>query len=280
MSECAVKAPIVGAATTEPADPNKPCINSKHFSVLKDIAKKEKIASDSVIDSSDYAGIVAIFLDYLKLQNERDIWVHHLIHKYIGSATSNAIKLVHYKVPGPAGTNALLNNFNIDAVTKGYELKSPTLFKKRFKALGFEMIDFAKNPRSALMNFPFDTKDWDCVGIVLNSDVSSGPGKHWFTLYVELGGPVLNIEYFNSSSRLPYEEIIEFYNYLKGKYPKLEVRLNTVVKQRIQESKTECGMFSIIYIIGRLEGKPPEFFAKNNVTDDDMYRYRRIIFKE
>lgn len=295
-SECAVQVPIVTGNVSELAarletdgnqtytqlsgNNNATCIDAEQFAILKQIALREKIAPGNMIKRIDYAGIVNMFLDYLKITNERDIWRHHVVQKYIGPQMGERIKLTAYKVPGPSDSNRLLNNFNIDAVLQSYALRSQSMFGKRFCALTFEMIDFANNPHSALWNFDYNTSKWDCMGIVLNSDVSTGPGKHWFSLYVELGKPEINIEYFNSSSRLPYEEIIAYYEKVKRDHPNRQVTLQTVVKHRIQESRTECGMFSIIYIIGRLEGNPPDLYIRKQLSDNDMYKYRKIIFAQ
>jgi Ulp1 family protease len=56
------------------------------------------------------------------------------------------------------------------------------------------------------------------------------------------------------------------------------VTLRAVPKQ-LQTSRTECGVWSIMYIKSRLEGHPPNWFYKNKTTDKDIENFRKYLFR-
>lgn len=262
------------------------CVNINIIKALKDFMVSEKLEEPNIIKILSPEELVLNLMSKLGVVNERDIWKNEKIIKKFGRGVSYNILKKNYKVDGPSNTTNLLNNHNIDNVLETYVLKGPELYHNRFLHLPFQMIDFWEN-KTELARIDFmNLSKYDSVGVVLNSDFSYGPGKHWFAIYIDLSEmrrqKKLVIEYFNSSGRMPYEQIIEYYENLKEdyarKYPDIDVELKVVVNERIQESKTECGMFSLIFIIGRIEGKSVQFFSKKNVTDEDMIRYRKIIF--
>lgn len=47
---------------------------------------------------------------------------------------------------------------------------------------------------------------------------------------------------------------------------------------RHQQSKTECGLYSLFYIFARLNGVPYEYFMKNPVPDQLMFEFRQVLF--
>lgn len=263
------------------------CINVNIIKALKDFMCSEKLEDPNIVKILGPEELILNLMNKLGVINERDIWKNEKIIRRFGRGVSYNILKKNYKVNGPSNTTNLLNNHNIDNVLETYVLKGPDLYHNRFLHLPFQMIDFMEQ-KTELSNVDFikAADEYDSIGVVLNSDFSYGPGKHWFALYVDLDklrkDKKLVLEYFNSSGRMPYDQIIEYYEKLKKewlvKYPDISVELKIVVNERIQESKTECGMFSLIFIIGRIEGKSTDFFSKKNISDADMIRYRKIIF--
>lgn len=273
--------------TNPKVQPDGVCININLVKRLRDFMISENMENSSLINTLSPEDLILNLMNKLNVINERDIWKHPKIINRFGRGVSYNILKKSYKTDGPANTTNLLSNHNIDGVLESYVLKSPELYGNRFLHLPFQMIDFwEKKTELAKIDY-MELKDrYDSIGVVLNSDYSYGPGKHWFAIYVDLStlrnNNKLILEYFNSSGRMPYEQIIEYYEEIKTKYamkyPGIEVVLKIIVEERIQESKTECGMFSLIFIIGRIEGKSAEFFNKKNITDADMIRYRKLIF--
>jgi hypothetical protein len=225
----------------------------------------------------------------LGVESEYEVWMNPEFQRFISyDVTQKMLKL--FKPKGPAGSTMLLNNVNIDAVMQRWMAGSREMFGKRFKHIPFQMIDFI-NSSNELSNLDLDElrKSYDCFGVVLNSDVSSGPGKHWFCIYCDLGtsagqpksqSQTIDLEYFNSSARPPYVNIICWFEDLRRKYisaGKLgEIQLVPVIKKTIQRSRTECGMWSLMYIKSRLLGFGTDYLTRFN--DADMIALRDNIF--
>jgi hypothetical protein len=47
---------------------------------------------------------------------------------------------------------------------------------------------------------------------------------------------------------------------------------------RHQQSKTECGLYSLFYVFARLNGVPYDYFMKNPVPDQLMFEFRQLLF--
>ena len=62
-----------------------------------------------------------------------------------------------------------------------------------------------------------------------------------------------------------------------GKPPEIII----VSSNELQKSDSECGVFSLWYILSRLEGKPVSNFKNVNMgpKDEKMIEYRKWLFK-
>jgi len=179
----------------------------------------------------------------------------------------------------------------------------------------FQMIDFADQPRSALRTFDFARELLQggkrCFSVIINTDKTGGRGKHWFCMFFDFRAlsdadvtqlarnaaalPAqralvhrftrsCTIEYFNSSARaVPYAEIQQFgqqlVKRLLSELPGINVHFVTAARSRQQYSKSECGMYSLVYIWRRLEGVPFTHFLLWRITDEDMHVARRHFWR-
>lgn len=191
------------------------------------------------------------------------------------------------KPTGPADSTNLLNQYNIDEVLQDFSMaslnKDTHFVNIPFYHIPFDMRDFAKANKSVLnsLNFKQLIKNgFKTFGCVLNTDVWSGPGKHWVCIFGECKGKNVNIEYFNSSSNglSEFIEIDEWVNRKKKEFPDLNISIKEVVEDEIQKSETECGVWCLCYIKCRLEGKPHNYFMKKNVSDDEITQARKYLF--
>lgn len=113
--------------------------------------------------------------------------------------------------------NTCLDNFQIDNTLKQWELESGENMTMRFKAIPYQMIDFAKYDTELVhldMNELHD-QDYQSFGVVINTDVTTGRGKYWFCLYGDMSGVGSKddpwyIEYFNPHGNLPMNEVIDW----------------------------------------------------------------------
>lgn len=234
--------------------------------------------------------IVETLKDMLNVESESGIWNHSEFRRYVDTRLADNILKENFKPKGPGtwGSTALLDNFNIDESLQQWAKVGPTVFKKKFHHIPFQMIDFEdRKTELATTYFPDIVKNYDCFGVVLNTDVSTGPGKHWFCIYGDFtkkgsSEDPHTLEFFNSSGNPPTSEV---HNWLESTQHQIlkdtgkRCKIVIAAPKRLQDSKTECGMWSLLYIQSRLKGYPPNWFYKVKVNDNDMIELRKHLFR-
>lgn len=235
---------------------------------------------------SDGEDVIKKIKRYLDVKRESHIWEHPLFRAWYGDSEANDILVRKFKPRGPAHDTSLLSNFNIDETLASWERLSEMLFDKKLKHYSFHMIDFAKYNRE-LNNV--DIKElmklgYNALTCVLNTDVSTGRGKHWFCIYVDMMhtgdkcDPVV-IEFFNSSGYQPRKEMVDWFRKVINTAKPLCVVYKKSLRKRIQFTNTECGVWCLAYIKSRLHDKEPEWFEKM-ITDDDIIKFRKHLFRD
>jgi hypothetical protein len=99
--------------------------------------------------------------------------------------------------------------------------------------------------------------------IIINTDVSSGPGKHWVAITINSR----NSEYFDSFGLPPiHVHIIKFLNKFDG------YCYNNITLQNI--NSTTCGNYCVVYVSLRCRGykynQILEIFNKNTLVNDKI----------
>ncbi len=193
-----------------------------------------------------------------------------------------------FKIDGPRDTS-LLSNINIDRTLQQWV----HLFKN-FLPYNFNMLDYydhsirdgyvTNHPDTlATRDMALDVyaKGYRTMACVINSDVYSGAGKHWMTLFVDMRQSPATVEFFNSSGNSPGAS---WRNWMDKTKTQLEVSANLSVKlvtdlnRHQQHSRSECGVYSLYYIWHRLNGYSPDYFKYNDVPDSVMLAFRQHLF--
>mgnify|MGYP006338950131 FL=1 len=249
----------------------------------------------TVVGQGNPEEIIARAKQITKTSTERDAIIAlqgKLGHEFVAAETISV-----HKIAGPTSA-ALLSNTNIDTLLKQWTIAFPDFF-----AYNFNMLDYARNSfrDGAVIPSPdtlatISVADLYRIGhfrraaCVINSDVYTGEGKHWMVLYVDMsvgsgsGGDSegsATVEFFNSSGNAPAPEWI---NWLEKSRSQLEdigikceiIRVSTL---RHQDSKSECGVYSLFYIWARLHGVPYSYFSKK-IPDKIMFEFRQHIFTD
>jgi len=180
-----------------------------------------------------------------------------------------------------------LNNGDIEAVMKQYEEAYPF-----FKFMGVAPIDFSA-PDPYIENNGSDLTDGKCVvdsfcrvnlkemkskgktiiGTVFNLDPHYKGGSHWVSLVITEEG----VYYFDSYGYKPPEQIARFMRSLILQNPSLKLGF---CKRRFQYRNTECGMYSLYFIIRMITGTPFKEFCKHSIPDAVMLKFRKVLFRE
>ena len=114
---------------------------------------------------------------------------------------------------------------------------------------------------------------------MFNLDKHYEPGSHWVALYGDFD-KINKIYYFDSTGYSEPAEVTNLMNKLKNQAKdKLnkDVELHVNVK-RHQYKNTECGVYSVNFILNLLKGKKYEDIIENVITDDEMEKNRYKLF--
>jgi hypothetical protein len=134
-------------------------------------------------------------------------------------------------------------------------------------------------PSDFYTKIPFKTSDlhkYNQVGIIFNLDTHDMPGSHWVAFLVD--NVTKRIEYFDSTGDYPNKYISKFIEKIRldKKLKDYDVKINTNVHQ---QENTECGVYSIYYIIHRLLGYTFEDISNHKIKDKYMNKFRDVIFR-
>ena len=179
------------------------------------------------------------------------------------------------KKPTGEDKNWWLSNIDIDKVMNQYMKKN-----KNFLFFGAIPIDFNQiYMEIANINLKsLKSKGKTKLGFIFNLDTSKQSGSHWVSMYVDLENGT--ICFFDSASpnSVPKEVKKLIQKLIKqSKLIKSPLKFITNTNQH-QVSNTECGMFSLWFIISRLRGKNCQFLFKNNKSRDTVMKSLRGSF--
>ena len=188
----------------------------------------------------------------------------------------NLIKKLRYFTFKPKfynGREKWLNTLDIDYVMQQY-----TQLHKDFLYIGTEACDFYKFRKLNYNKICNSEK----VGIVFNLDKSDQPGSHWTSLFID--NTERNIYYFDSTGQNPNKYIRHFIKNYPSEYIKnythefLGDKVFTVyINKRVhQKGNSECGVYSIYFLIKKIKTKDP--INNKRITDKNMKDFRKYIF--
>jgi len=117
------------------------------------------------------------------------------------------------------------------------------------------------------------------IGIVYNLDISTRDGSHWVAMYIDNKNNEIN--YYDSYGSLPTPLIHKFIQKLVEQYKEINIIPIVIFNDKRHQYKTsECGMFSINFILERINGKTMYDFHTKKITDDDMLYLRNILYNK
>jgi hypothetical protein len=177
-----------------------------------------------------------------------------------------------------------LDSNNISDVMKQYEEAYPS-----FKFYGANPIDFSA-PDPYMKN---SLEKRNCLndsicklnlkellgqgktklGFVYNLDPSDKGGSHWIASFTDIPGH--KTYYFDSYGMKVPEQIARFMLSLTLQDKKMKLYYNA---RRFQYGNSECGMYSLYFLIRMLEGDNFKKFCRSTPTDNDMLLLRNWLF--
>src|SRR3989344_26625 len=209
--------------------------------------------------------------------NNQSCW---LTQPFINKLKDKAHRLLTqytFRANGPTKKNEWLNNQHIYNCLIQYENKF-----KNFSTYPPLPIDFAKYDDILLNDFPkfierLNHKKATIFGIVFNLDKRYNNGTHWVSLFVDLNKGL--IYYFDSVGIHPPKEIKNFItlfsNYFTSKQIPVTIKYNKI---QHQYANSECGVYSMNFIIRLLEGDTFDNIVNNPIQDDEINTCRLKYF--
>jgi hypothetical protein len=187
---------------------------------------------------------------------------------------------------GPGGQFKWLGTTNIDDVMRQYE----SVYKD-FYFMGAVPSDFDKwediGQRGVkYKGFPIEyiesllDKGIKKFGIVFNTDDSDQPGQHWISAYADANtGLVAFFDSAEGKNNEPDPRIRTFLARFEEAFKKrgipAEYKLN---KTKFQYKNTECGVYSINFILRMVDDGDFDEIVANPIDDDTVNKCRVVYF--
>ena len=121
------------------------------------------------------------------------------------------------------------------------------------------------------------------IGVIFNLDPHYMPGSHWVSLFINI--KKRTIFYYDSVGEKIPDKIMNFVNKVINQGRELSPKINFKFDQNYpvehQYKNTECGVYSIFFIIHMLEDKITSHYIKTHVLKDEyIEKFRKIYFNE
>ena len=120
-------------------------------------------------------------------------------------------------------------------------------------------------------------------GIIFNTDPHNKPGQHWISMFINIKKK--KIFFFDSTGDKPASQIIALVERIKEQginlNPKINFKFDSNEGVEHQYGNTECGIYSLYFIVHMLEDKMTEHYLKTHILKDEyMNKFRHIYFNE
>jgi hypothetical protein len=116
------------------------------------------------------------------------------------------------------------------------------------------------------------------IGIIFNTDPHTKSGQHWISLFINIKKRW--IFFFDSVGDKPPNEINVFVKRIQEQADKLGFSLHyDINKTQHQHGDTECGVYSLFFIIHMLEDSfSTQYLKTHKFPDKEMQKFRSVYF--
>jgi hypothetical protein len=234
------------------------CYTSDALMQIKDAYNKNH-ASDEHILETDPTKIYNALRAKLTRCKTEDCWLEQINDPKVRQQLDQILFAPDQPPEWKENPTEWLSNFDIEKVLQQYEIAYP-----EFKLLGPSSIDYDTmvngqcvwNDICRMKLKDLMARKKRKLGIVFNLDKHDEPGSHWVSIFVDLDKHF--IFYFDSALNPTPPEIKR----LKDTIMKQGLALNPPIifkyitnKKAHQRSNTECGMYTLYFIITLLTGR-------------------------
>jgi hypothetical protein len=204
-------------------------------------------------------------------------WTEQKFVKRMRKNMQEELKKFVFRPSGPEGKFEWLNTMNIQGSLLQYERLYP-----EFKFLGAVPIDFDEFDVFGIKNLNFNDllkNGKSKLGVVFNLDKHDEPGSHWVALYGNIKSG--QIYFFDSYGIRPDPRIRKLMRRI-SKFCQDELQIKNpdadFNHERHQYENSECGVYSINFIIRMLEGESFKKIEASKTPDDKINKLREVLF--
>jgi len=262
------------------------CYTDKSLYKLRDLWNARH--PDVVIETNNTKEIHSLLTKYLnKVCNKESCW----LKQQFASENANELLVDSFAPESPhewkRNPNEWLSSLEISAVMKQYEKAY-----KCYEFIGPTPIDFDKTKiygecvweELCHLNLEQLIKNGKTkIGIIFNTDPHNKPGQHWISMFINI--KTATIFFFDSVGDKAPKEILKLVKRIKKQGQLLNPKINFKFDQNYpvehQYGDTECGIYSIFFIVHLLEDKLSGHYFKTHILKDEyMESFRKIYFND
>jgi hypothetical protein len=239
------------------------------------------------------------------LKNKCDDQACWLRQEIVSNIDDNEILNNTLRPEGPKGKYQWLSTLDIDKVMVQYHSVYKDFIFFGAVPYDFEDVGVLELKTPELFN-DMMKKGKTRFGMVINLDSHNMSGSHWVGLYADFNKG--QVYFFDSVGKKPRKKIKKFINGIvkymyNRKFPNKKLNINNMLKSLnnnnlnneyianlknfdIQYNKvqqqykdTECGVYSINFIIRLLDGETFDQISHNITKDDIMNENRKVYFR-
>jgi len=276
------------------------CLTPDLMLKVRDAYNKAHPEVNRKIESKDPQQIWRILktrVQFCNNEGEEECWMSTIKDSALKRDIQKYIYAPHAPKEWKKNPNEWLTNFDILNVMHQYEYTYPT-----FKFFGPSPIDFDARPDKSqcvtrdICNFNLEEQiksGKKQFGFVFNLDEHDEPGSHWVSMFVDV--PHKFIYFFDSASLNIPKEVDVLVDRIVKQGAELGIEFQRMKnKVEHQFGNTECGVYSLFFIITMLTGNTRKkvggklktvsmedrlrLFTTRKIPDHMMARYRKIYY--
>lgn len=219
-----------------------------------------------------------LLLEFKKRFNgDQKDWINSKYLELMSDEHKDYLENKVFRPDGPQGKFDWLSTIDINQVLYQYQDKYPDFIFLGAVPIDFMNLDYLPFKKLKLEDLEKD--GYNKFGVIFNTDKSTGRGQHWISLFCDLKNGKI---YFSDSTgtRQPKEvnefmKIVEKYLVEKKNILNPDIRYN---KTQHQRGNSECGVYSINFILRLLKGKTFDHLTKKRLTDEQVNKCRIKYF--
>jgi hypothetical protein len=117
------------------------------------------------------------------------------------------------------------------------------------------------------------------IGIIYNNDYSYQSGSHWNCVLIDMKDKT--IEFYDSYGSKPLPEVLEFMKKNAEKLNKRGMKVSLGYNNtRHQYDDYNCGMYSMYFLVKRLEGYKMEEIERMDITTKKMQNLKKVWYRD